>query len=162
MKLSEVKRWGVDIGNVLVKNGSYKDKLTIHNMEFIQDSLMGLKFLIDKVGTDNVWIISKVSTEQQELSEIILEQFDIYGKTGLNKNHVKFCLERLDKAPIIKELNLQGHIDDRGQIIDSVQNFLPCPVWFNPEPADYYKWSCVMSDKVWLVSSWQELFKYWC
>lgn len=161
MKFNTIKRWGVDIGNVIVKNGSYTSKLTIDNVEFIPESLQGLKFLIDKVSAPNVWIISKVSPEQQELSEIFLEKFEVYGKTGLLKDHVRFCLERLDKAPIIKELDLQGHIDDRGEVIQSVQGFLTCPVWFNPETSDYNKWSCKMDSKVELITSWSEFQKAW-
>jgi hypothetical protein len=156
MKLKEVKKWGIDIGNVLIQNGSYTSYSTIDDMKYIQDSLVGLKFIIDTVGSDNVWLISKVSPEQQKLTEIILDKFEIYSQTGLDRNHVKFCLERLDKAPIIKELGLEGHIDDRGEIIDSLQNFLPYPVWFNAEPSDYYKWNCKLKDEIPLFDSWKE------
>jgi hypothetical protein len=156
MKFSEVRRCGVDIGNVIVKNGSYTSKLTIDNAELVPGSVQGVKFLVNKVGTSNVWIVSKASLEQQESSKIFLERFGLYSTAGLSHDHVRFCLERLDKAPIIKELDLQGHIDDRGEVIESIQNFVPCPVWFNVELSDYDKWNCRLKDSVPLFSSWEE------
>lgn len=148
IKPSKVKRWGVDIGNVLVHNFNVNtefSKLTWEEIsknggEVIAGAIDGLKKLVDKVGSDNVWIVSKVSPAQQKVSEFILEHINIYEKTGLKRDHVRFCLERKDKAPIIKELNLDGHIDDRGEVIESIQSFVSCPIWFNPENSDILEW----------------------
>lgn len=160
MKLSQATRWGVDIGNVLIENGSYSSYQEVSRMRFIPDSIQGLSFLVAKVGADNVHIISKATIEQSKLSELILRDV-ICPQTGLLIKNVDFCLERLDKEPIIKRLNLQGHIDDRGQIINSVQDFLMCPVWFNPVWYDQIDWQDKMNAKVSRVNTWQQIMKMW-
>ena len=165
IKPSEVKRWGVDIGNVLVHNFKINtdfDNLTWEEIsknggEIIPGALEGLKKLIDKVGADNVWIVSKVSPAQQKVSEFILEHINIYEKTGLLRDHIRFCLEKKDKAPIIKELKLDGHIDDRGEVIESLQAFLPCPIWFNPDQEDMLEWDDHISMKVLMVHNWDAI-----
>lgn len=162
IKPNKVKRWGVDIGNVLVHNFRTSidfsqltwEEITKSGGEVLPGALEGLKALIDKVGADNVWIVSKVSPAQQQVSEFILDHINVYEVTGLKRENVRFCLEKKDKAPIIKELNLDGHIDDRGEVIESVQSFLPCPIWFNPERADMLEWDERVSKKVLMVFSW--------
>lgn len=159
----QVKRWGVDIGNVLVKNFNHKvtdvSQVTWENIkengELVPDAIQGLKLLIDKVGADNVWIVSKVSPIQQMISELILKELQICEQTGMRPEQIRFCLERKDKAPIIKELQLEGHIDDRGEVIESLQSFLPCPIWFNPSDKDYLEWDDYISQKILMVPNWQ-------
>lgn len=165
MKSTDVKRWGVDIGNVLIENFAkdIKDesKVTWENISkngrLIPGAIEGLKFLIEKVGADNVWIISKVSPIQQKVIEMVFENLNICEKTGLLPDHIRFCLERKDKAPIIKELGLEGHIDDRGEVMESLQGFLPCPIWFNPSKKDYMEWNKYVSSQVLMVPNWDNI-----
>lgn len=166
IKPSEVKRWGVDFGNVLVKNFKIKfddpnEEITWEKVadqgELITGSLEGLKTLIDRVGADNVWIVSKVNDVQRKVAELIIKNLQICEKTGLLPDHIKFCLKRKDKAPIIKELKLDGHIDDRGEVIESLQSFLPCPIWFNPEQADMLEWDDHVSMKILMVHNWDAI-----
>lgn len=165
MKPSDVKCWGVDIGNVLIENfvKDIKDESKItweaisKNGRLISGAIEGLKFLIEKVGPDNVWIVSKVSPIQQKVSEMVFENLKICEKTGLLSDHIRFCLERKDKAPIIKKLGLEGHIDDRGEVIESLQVFLPCPIWFNPSKKDYTEWNKYVSSQVLMVPNWSNI-----
>jgi hypothetical protein len=161
MKFSEIKKWGVDIGNVIIKNGSYVEPWKMENIQLIPDCLIGVKFLIDKVGSDNVWIISKASLPQQNTSKQFLNELGFHKEAGLKYDHVLFCLERLEKAPIIKELNIQGHLDDRGEIIESIQKSITCPIWFNPDPEDYHKWNCRIDNEIPIINSWKEFMENW-
>ncbi|HVI42695.1 MAG TPA: hypothetical protein VM577_18810 [Anaerovoracaceae bacterium] len=158
----DVKRWGVDIGNVLVENFNIKitdpSQVTWENVKgngrLVPGAIEGLKLLIDKVGAENVWIVSKVSPIQQMVSELVLKELQVCERTGMRPEQIRFCLERKDKAPIIKELQLEGHIDDRGEVIDSLQNFLPCPIWFAPSQKDMLEWDDYISQKVLMVFGW--------
>jgi hypothetical protein len=151
MKYADIKSWGCDIGNVIVENGS-------NNL--IPDCFDGIKHLIDSVGSENVFIISKASIAQQRLSRIFLGDFGFYS-VGLLPGNVRFCLERLEKAPIIRELELQGHIDDRGEIIHSIQDFVQCPIWFRPGEDDYGLWTSKIRGDVYMFYSWKELIETW-
>ena|ERR1700743_378090 len=160
MKLREAKRWGVDIGNVLIPNGTYGQDLDPKDVKFLPDALEGLEFLINQFGSSNVFIISKATAEQQILSRKILESV-VCPRTNLLMNNVRFCLERLDKFPIIQQLGLDAHIDDRGEIIYSIQNLIPWAIWFNPDCEDFDKWNLKIKDRIPLFYSWSEFMQDW-
>ncbi len=170
MKLSEVKSWGVDIGNVLIKNLPMKTQLllterkippqeVVKQLSLVPDALLGLRFLSQRVGPENVWIVSKASPHQREVSRLALEKFRFYPTTGLKPDQVLFCPERKDKRPIIKALDLEGHIDDRGEVIESIQKFVKCPVWFSPEEYDTAQWLYQVKYTVRVVSGWKQIME---
>src|SRR4051812_16196402 len=117
MRPSEVKSWGVDIGHVILRGLSPNDqklaptmqpKDLVRSAQLLPDALVGLKFLVDVVGPDNVSIVSKASRNMIEASRLAFERFDIYNATGLRADQVLFVPERQDKRPVIKVLDLGG------------------------------------------------------
>lgn len=170
MKLHEVKSWGVDVGNVLFANipipirdsliaKKAKPEEYLKHYHLIPDALLGLRMLTQRVGPDNVWIISKAAKEQIALTRLAFDKFRIHPVTGLKKDQVLFCPERKDKRVIIKALELEGHIDDRGEVIDSIQTVIKNPIWFNPTPEDSLKWIPYIKYHVRVVSSWQQIME---
>lgn len=170
MKINDVKSWGVDVGNVLIKNvpyntqSSYLEKNTspeviVNNLQLIPDALVGLRFLVHHVGKENVWIISKASFEQAYITRLAFEKFRFYLTTGLDPEQVLFVPEKLDKLPVIKVLELEGHIDDRGEIIAGIQDIVKAPVWFRPEAKDSVRWLPGMKYNTRVISSWKKFME---
>lgn len=170
MKVSEVKVWGVDIGNVLIKNVPYstqqywKDKgassaFIVNQLQLVSDALLGLRFLAQRVGPENVWVVSKANTEQRVISRLALEKFRVPLITGLKMDQVLFVTERADKLPVLKTLEVEGHIDDHGEVISSIQDAVPAPIWFNPEKKHSEDWVSKMHLNVRVVSGWQQLLQ---
>jgi hypothetical protein len=171
MKVTEVERWGVDIGNVLLWNvpenlriALETDEMSVEDMvehlEEVPGAMQGLQFLIDRVGAERVWIISKASALQEAVSRLALKsKFPLATNLGFDLSHLRFCLEKIDKAPILQELGIQGHIDDRGEVIASIQSFVPCPLWLHPEDWDYELWRDRVTHRAVLVQTWQQILE---
>ncbi|HLG28174.1 MAG TPA: hypothetical protein VI423_10350 [Paenisporosarcina sp.] len=167
MKLHEIKSWGVDVGNVLIRNASNRAieqkqltfKEVVNKLFLVPDALLGLRMLVQKVGPENVWIVSKATREQSAVTRLALERFRFYQTTGLRKDQVLFCPERKDKRPIIKALELEGHVDDRGEVIESIQSFVKCPIWFHPEEKETEEWASKIKYNVRVVSGWKQIME---
>lgn len=170
MRLNEVKSWGIDIGNVLIKNIPYKTRqlyadhqiapeVIVNHLQLLPDALLGLRFLVHQVGKQNVWIISKANNQQIPISRLAFQKFKIPQVTGFDMEQMLFVPERLDKAPVIQSLELEGHIDDRGEIIVSVQDIVKCPIWFKPDPKDSVRWVADMKYNIRVVSSWRQFME---
>lgn len=168
MRLHEVKSWGIDIGNVIIHNLPVKmrDALEAKNpspeevlkhLHLVSDALLGVRMLTQRVGPENVWVVSKANRLQTAVSKLAFERFKIYQTTGLKKDQVLFCPDRQDKRVIIQALDLEGHIDDRGEVIESIQGHIKCPIWFAPEDYDAAKWLPHIRYSVRVVSSWKQI-----
>lgn len=170
MKLHQINSWGIDVGNVIFHNLSESLQLfhqkedsspeeIVEQMSLIPDTLNGLKMLVGKVGKDNIWLFSKSGEKRIATTKLALERFKVYQSTGIKEDQVIFVPGRQDKIPIIKALELDGHIDDRGETIFSVQKFVKCPLWFCPNQKDADKWARKMKHSVRVVSGWKQLME---
>lgn len=168
MRLHEVKSWGIDIGNVIIRNLPIKmrDSLEAKNaspeeilkhLHLVPDALLGVRMLTQHVGPDNVWIISKANRLQTAVSKFAFDKLKIHQTTGIRKDQLLFCPDKQDKRVIIQALGLEGHIDDRGEIIESIQGLIKCPIWFAPESEDSAEWLPRIRYSVRVVSSWKQV-----
>ena len=89
-----------------------------------------------------VWIVSKAGRRMQELTLAWLDAVDFYSRTGLKRDHVRFCLKREDKEKICRDLEINYFIDDRIHIMQILRYAVPnlylfgdqgdkkfCPPW---------------------------------
>lgn len=169
-KLHQVKTWGIDVGDVIFRNLP-ESMQVFHQQEnsepyeiaehitLIPGVLPGLKMLVNKVGRDNVWLISKAVDNRVLATKLAFDKFKVFRNTGLKEDQVLFVPSRQDKSPVIKALELEGHIDDRGEIIFSVQKFVKCPLWFCPNSQDSDKWARQMNYSVRVVSGWKQIME---
>ena len=71
-----------------------------------------------------------------------LQCVDFFSRTGLQPDHVWFCLQREDKASICRELEISHFIDDRVHVMQILRGVVPhlclfgepgaksfCPPW---------------------------------
>lgn len=90
----------------------------------------------------SVWIVSKAGAAMQERTLGWMTDADFYTRTGLDRPHVRFCRERIEKKAICSELGITHFVDDLVHIMqilrDSVPNLYlfghqgadsPCPPW---------------------------------
>lgn len=168
MKIKDVNSWGVDIGNVILKNvpretqqyymeRGLTPEQVVDRLQLVPDALLGLRFLVHKVGRENIWIISKADAIQSHISRLAFDKFRLCHTTGLDPEQILFVTERPDKTPVFKSLELEGCIDDHGEVISSVQDVVKCPVWFKPDAKYSAMWIPRMSYSVRVVSGWTHL-----
>jgi hypothetical protein len=139
---------GIDLGYTIkgVRSDGHSNRIAPDSFRVIEDFI--------KRG-DEVFIISKVTSEQKERAETWLKNVDFFNKTGVNPQNLYFCFDRRDKALFAKALGIQIMIDDRAEVM---ANLLPTVVKFliNPETDDYDRHSQrLFNCKV--VTNWLEI-----
>jgi len=120
---------GIDLGWTIkgVRSDGHSDRIAPDSFRVISELV--------KRG-DNVFIISKVTSEQKFRAEKWLTDVDFFNKTGVNPQNLYFCFDRRDKALFVKALGIQIMIDDRAEVMAHIS---PLVVKFliNPETTDY-------------------------
>jgi hypothetical protein len=71
-----------------------------------------------------VWLVSKAGPRIQGLTRRWLEHWRVYETTGLPRDHVRFCLQRRDKATHAVELRLSHFIDDRLDVLGHLRGIV--------------------------------------
>jgi hypothetical protein len=99
---------GLDLGNTIF------DK---HKNEFPHAIRVIERLASQRFGRENVFVISKVTPEQKIRALSRLREIDFYTRTGMPEDHVEFCAERHEKAPICERLGITHHVDDRPDVM---------------------------------------------
>lgn len=121
-------RIGIDIGNVIIGGGGedtfFTEKfLDTPAMEDAWESVRGLW-----EAQHELHIISKCGKETERKSLIWLDVYGISGLIPVHRTH--FVRKRELKAPMAQALELGIFIDDREDIIDSMQGIVKHPILF--------------------------------
>lgn len=108
---------GVDIGRVLTSpdpagtevdtsfiGGSISSALATPPYSGMFESLPELV----KHFQGRVWLISKAGTRVQEKTRLWLAHQKFFERTGIDHTHLRFCLERRQKAEITEFLDISG------------------------------------------------------
>ena len=187
MKLCEVKRWGIDIGNVIVKNFSREDRHCVevlaedfrsrnpgaaeHELmealdeplrkfaRLVPDAVRGVKKLVMMTGPENVFVVSRAKGLERVINKRLLELFKVHEETGLLESSVNFVDERFDKARVCKYFGIEGHIDDNGEVLHALTGVVPQIVWFSPTIEDLVKWSPKLPQDVHVVHNWAHFWQ---
>ena len=62
-----------------------------------------------------------------------LEHHDFYQRSGIPASHVRFCLERPQKADHCRELGITHFIDDRSDVLQHLTGIVPWRYLFGPQ-----------------------------
>lgn len=124
-------RIGVDIGRVII-GGAGGDGVGLfkgdyHKTPEIKDAIKSVAALN---ADSEVWLLSKCKIETQEKIILWLAGKDFHELTGVPRERILFCLERPQKAGIAKAHDFKVFIDDREDIIQSMDGVLPHPILF--------------------------------
>lgn len=88
-----------------------------------------------------VWLISKCGPRVQAKTQRWLEHWRFWTTTGVAPDHLRFCLERRDKALHCHELGVTHFIDDRLDVLEHLRGFVPCLYLFGHQTRQAPRWA---------------------
>ena len=78
-----------------------------------------------------IYVVSKCGENVQRKTREWMRHHDFYARTGIPEDHVRFCLERKDKAPICRDLGITHFVDDKLEVLSYLESvpkrYLFCP-----------------------------------
>ncbi len=96
-------------------------------------ALEGVTRLVQAFG-GQAWLISKAGPRVQDKTKRWLHHWDFYRATGLSRQHLRFCLERSQKAGHCKQLCITHFIDDRPDVLEHLRGIVPRLYLFGEQP----------------------------
>ena len=87
-------------------------------------SIDSIRELVD-VFAGEVWIVSKCGPSVEQKTRAWLSKNDFYGATGLNKENLRFCRQRNEKAGICRKLGIGYFVDDRIDVLSHMVGVVP-------------------------------------
>ncbi len=104
----------------------------VRHTRLIPDAVLGMQRLVQKVGANNVWIVSRVSNGMAEnINRAMMLESGIIHETGLSPDHVIFVEQDEQKASVCARLGIDGFIDDSPLVLAAMKD-VPCVVFFGP------------------------------
>jgi hypothetical protein len=151
------RRLGVDIGRVIIHGdgpdtsfigGSDADALRAPPMAGALEALARLARALE----GRVWLVSKCGPRIEARSRAWLARQRFFETTSIAPEHLHFCRDRRDKAPICKRIGIQCFVDDRGDVLEAMRGIVahrllfgahaapradvtPVPTWYEAEAA---------------------------
>ena len=135
-------RLGVDIGRVIIDGPSHPaggDTAFFTGTEAVMlatPEMPGCEPAITslvELFAGRVWLVSKCGPRVQSRTLRWLDAHDLYGRTGLSREHVRFCLSRADKRAHCEELGLTHFIDDHPEVHAAIRGAVDFQVFFGPQ-----------------------------
>lgn len=155
---------GIDIGGVIIDRERNDDTDTslfgsnYLNAHAVPCALEAIAEINKHFFPNETYIISKCGANIERKSREWLKHNGFYGMTGMAEDHVFFCRERADKAPIAKNLGLTHFIDDKYEVLGYMKDVVPNRILFNPNPGEMKKTGPV--GPVIPVFSWTDVLYY--
>lgn len=135
-------RIGIDIGKVImapVAGGKADTSLLSGSLEKAMQTppspgaFEGVRTLVTAFA-GQAWLVSKAGPNVQQKTRAWLRHWDFYRITGLPPEHLRFCLERSQKAGHCKQLKITHFIDDRLEVLEHLRGFVPNLYLFGEQP----------------------------
>jgi hypothetical protein len=126
-------RIGIDIGRVImapVKGGRADTSFLRGDMAQAlrtppsPGALEGVRVLVDAFA-GQAWLVSKAGPNVQHKTRRWLDHWDFYAATGLPRDHVRFCLQRSQKAGHCRDVEITHFIDDRLDVLAHLRGIVP-------------------------------------
>ena len=135
-------RIGIDIGKVImapIKGGRADTSFLSGGLEKAlktppsPGAFKGVGELVSAFA-GRAWLVSKAGPNVQHKTKQWLKHWDFYGKTGLPRTHLRFCLERAQKAGHCRQLKITHFIDDRLDVLKHLRGLVPNLYLFGEQP----------------------------
>ena len=135
-------RIGIDIGRVImapVKGGKADTSFLSGGLEKAlktppsPGAFDGVRRLVSAFG-GRAWLVSKAGPKVQSKTKQWLRHWDFYGETGLPREHLRFCLQRSQKAMHCRQLKITHFIDDRLDVLEHLRDLVPRLYLFGEQP----------------------------
>lgn len=141
-------RFGIDIGRVIIgpSIGGVADTSFLGsrledalNTPPAPDSFDVVRDLVAR-SSGSAWLVSKCGASVQRKTVAWLRHHAFFEHTGVPSDHVRFCLERSEKAIHARELGLTVFIDDRLDVLQHLRGIVPRLVWFGEDAVEAPGW----------------------
>jgi hypothetical protein len=134
-------RIGIDFGGVIVRNlhedtGEDTSLRSSSGSEAARDGAFDAIRQLCSACDGRVWIVSKAGPRMQERTLAWLQSVNFFSRTGLQPDHVRFCLQREDKTSICRELEISHFIDDRVHVMQILRGVVPHLCLFGEQGAE--------------------------
>lgn len=142
MNKHRAPRIGIDIGRVIIGpviGGKADTSFLGSSLEKAMDTppspgaIEGVARLVT-LFKGNAWLVSKCGPNVQRKTKAWLKHWDFYEQTSMPPAHVRFCLERPQKAIHCKQLKLTHFIDDRLDVLIHLRELVPNLYLFGEQP----------------------------
>lgn len=153
---------GVDIGGVIIDRINDGTDTSFFGDNYLRTTAVpgvfeALRRLVDERFGERVWLVSKCGRRIQEKTLRWLRHHDFYNQTGIRQDHVRFCLQRHEKAGICEELGITHFVDDRLEILGNLRT-AKCLYLFQPNPNEVRRFAHFL-DRVRQVNAWEEILR---
>jgi hypothetical protein len=122
-------------------------------------ALRVIRRLVTERFDERSYIVSKVDEEQKKRAMAALKMEGLLEITGIPKDHVEFCAERCDKAPICEKLCITHFVDDRPEVLAHMEGIVQHRFLIRGIQSDYNRFRDRLEGVV-SVDSWSEIEKY--
>jgi NADH:ubiquinone oxidoreductase subunit len=136
---------GIDLGGTIVSKGL-----------IYPDALRVIARLAKERFSDRVYIVSRVSEEQEIRSRKFVLSAEFAEGTGIPIERVHYCRERHEKAPICKQIGVTHFIDDRPEVLAHMEGIVPFRMCFQGRIADAEEFKEKLTTMI-SVNSWTEI-----
>ena len=125
-----MEKIGIDIGNVIFGGGG--EDTSFFGENFLETPVIHGSFeAISELAQEfDIWLVSKCGQKVQDKTLLWFAHHGFFEATGVNPEQVIFCRKRNEKAGIAESLGLRAFIDDREDIIDSMEGIVDQPILF--------------------------------
>jgi hypothetical protein len=148
MEQTTQPRLGVDIGRVIIDGPRHPgggdmagdtaffhgDEATMLATPEVPGAVASLGRLMERFA-GMVWLVSKCGPRVQARTLRWLDAHDVYGRTGLPRDHVRFCRRRADKREHCVELGLTHFVDDHPEVHAAIRDVVAHRYRFGVDPA---------------------------
>ncbi|HET8658328.1 MAG TPA: hypothetical protein VFM55_04925 [Micromonosporaceae bacterium] len=135
-------RLGIDIGRVIINGPSHPgggdtafftgDEATMLATPEVPGALDAIARLVTRFH-GRVWLVSKCGEEVEVRTRRWLDAHDFFRRTGLARDHIRFCRTRPDKRIHTEELGLTHFVDDHPEVHAAIQGSVVHQFFFGPQ-----------------------------
>lgn len=120
-----IRKFGVDVGGVLIGRDNNAADTSFFGPNYLLTPQVPHAFesikQLRKADFD-VYLVSKCGSSIESKTLNWLDHHNFYDLTGVNRNQVRFCRQRAEKAGICDQLGLTHFIDDRLEVLSYLIN----------------------------------------
>ena len=158
--MSGLERLGVDIGGVLIDRINDGTDTSFFGGSYLQttpvpgafEALTRLR--AERFGRE-IHLVSKCGPATEAKTRAWLAHREFFGVTGIPADHLRFCRQRREKAPICLELGITHFIDDRLEVLGYLES-VPNRYLFRPDPREVERYKGHLA-KVIRVDGWEQV-----
>jgi len=154
-------KFGVDVGGVILDRGNDREDTSLFGPNYLSAKpTVGAVEAVAKLCEmfeGRVYIVSKCGQNVENKTREWMKHNKFHERTGVGEDHLRFCRERKDKAPIAKELGLTHFVDDRLEILEYLKGIVGTRFLFRPTGNEI---NLIRKGPAIMVFSWAELLEY--